>query len=128
MLDHGLVPHGHLAIVLQVNELFEHSQVLVQLTLDHRLSCRELQLVSIVKLSQTKVVLNLVDGLLDQRTALLAHDVEEEEFQVAFISRCDHWDQLCLNEVADPLKIDKIALKRSVLHLKDIQESLQSEL
>ena len=86
MLDHGCMSLCYFLVVLQVYKLFESPQILVQLPLDLGLSSRELQLIFVSHIGQTEVSFNLVYGLLDKCTSLFAHNIKEEEFQMAFIS------------------------------------------
>ena len=73
------MPLCYLLVVLQIDELLECAQILVQITFDLNLCCLEAGFVLIIELSKTEVGFNLVDGLLEESAALLAHDVEEEE-------------------------------------------------
>ena len=73
------MPLCYLLVVLQIDELLERAQILVQITFDLNLCCLEAGFVLIIELSKTEVGFNLVDGLLEESAALLAHDVEEEE-------------------------------------------------
>ena len=73
------MPLSHFLVVFKIDELLECAQILVQITFDLNLSRLEAGFVLVIELSETEVRFNLVDGLLEESTALLAHNVEEEE-------------------------------------------------
>ena len=121
VLDHRLVALCNLLVVLEVDELLERAQVLVQVSLDLRLRFREVSLVRIIQFGETKVGLYLVDSLLDEGASFLAHDVKEEELEVAFICRYDSRYKLLLDKLADTLKVDQVSLEWRILHLKHVE-------
>ena len=128
MLNHCLVPLSDLFVVLKIDELLERPQILVQFALDLCLGVREVRLVGIIKLCQAEVRLHLVDRLLDQGTSLLAHDVEEEELEVALVRGSYGWYELLLDELADSLKIDQVSLQWRILNLKYVEKTLKTQL
>ena len=79
VLNHRLMPLCYLLVVLQIDKLLERAQILVQITFDLNLSRLEARFVLVIELGKTEVGFNLVDSLLEESAALLAHNVEEEE-------------------------------------------------
>lgn len=128
VLYHCLVTLGDFLVVLEVDELLEDSEILVELSLDLRLGSRKVRLVFVLELGEAEVGFDLVDGLLDESTSLLAHDVEEEELEVALVSGRDGRHKFLLDELTDALEVDEVPLQRRVLHLEHIEKALQAEL
>lgn len=68
------------------------------------MSVWKLKLVSITYLGERKVPIDFVNGLLDEGGAFLAHDVEEVEFEMAFVCLFNFVNEVSLDELADPFK------------------------